>query len=108
MLAAQTQKRADKAMAAVSVIITAPRPVAVIGKMLDHKVEQLHGLSDLSFRHWLECSRSEVTAEPYHRPPQSAFPRAYGKATGSAKLGSLFLTLPTRTLTGHAIMLSEG
>jgi hypothetical protein len=32
----------------------------------------------------------------------------YGKATGSTKLGSLFFTLPTRGLTGHAIMPSEG
>jgi hypothetical protein len=30
------QKRADKAMAAVSVVITAARPVAVVGKKLVH------------------------------------------------------------------------
>jgi hypothetical protein len=35
MLAAQLQKSADKAMAAVSVIITAARPVAVVGKKLE-------------------------------------------------------------------------
>jgi hypothetical protein len=35
MLAAQMQKSADKAVAAVSVIITAARPVAVVGKILD-------------------------------------------------------------------------
>jgi hypothetical protein len=34
MLAAQMQKSADKAAAAVSVIVTAPRPVGVVGKML--------------------------------------------------------------------------
>jgi len=39
MLAAQMQKSADQAMAAVSVIITAARPVAVVGKMLEHQVE---------------------------------------------------------------------
>jgi hypothetical protein len=27
---------------------------------------------------------------------------------GSIKLGSLFFTLPTRVLTGHAVMPSEG
>jgi hypothetical protein len=36
MLAAQMQKSADQALAAVSVIVTAARPVAVIGKMLEH------------------------------------------------------------------------
>src|SRR6202048_4385340 len=40
MLAAQMQKSADQAMPAVSVIITAARPVAVVGKMLEHQVEQ--------------------------------------------------------------------
>src|SRR5947209_13149515 len=58
MLAAQMQKSADKAMAAVSVVITAARPVAVFGKMLEHQIEQLHRLRDLSFRHWFERSRS--------------------------------------------------
>ena len=58
MLAAQMQKSADKAMAAVSVIIMAARPVAIDGKMLEHQVEQLHRLRDLGFRHWFERSRS--------------------------------------------------
>src|SRR4029077_12563391 len=58
MLAAQMQKSADKAVAAVSVIITAARPVAVVGKILEHQVEQLHPLCDLAFWHWFECSRS--------------------------------------------------
>ena len=44
MLAAQMQKSADKTVAAVSVIITAARPVAVVGKMLKQQVEQLHRL----------------------------------------------------------------
>ena len=47
MLAAQMQKCADEAVAAVSVIITAARPVAVVGKMLEHQIEQLHRLRDL-------------------------------------------------------------
>src|SRR5205807_8697188 len=58
MLAAQMQKSADQAMAAVSVIIMAARPVAIDGKMLEHQVEQLHRLRDLGFRHWFERSRS--------------------------------------------------
>ena len=57
MLAAQMQKSADKALAAVSVIITAAGPVAVAGKMLKHQVEQLHRLCDFRFRHWFERSR---------------------------------------------------
>jgi hypothetical protein len=56
MLAAQMQKSADKAVAAVSVIITAARPVAVVGKILEHQVEQLHPLCDLGFQHWFEYS----------------------------------------------------
>jgi hypothetical protein len=35
MLAAEMQKSADKAMASVSVIITAARPVAVVSKILE-------------------------------------------------------------------------
>ena len=58
MLAAQMQKSADKAMAAVSVVITAARLVAVFGKMREHQIEQLHRLRDLGFRHWFERSRS--------------------------------------------------
>ena len=56
MLAAQMQNSADKAVAAVSVIITAARPMAVVAKMLEHQVEQLHPLCDLGFQHWFECS----------------------------------------------------
>jgi hypothetical protein len=58
MLAAQMQKSADKAVAAVSVIITAARPVAVVGKIPEHQVEQLHPLCNLGFWHWFERSRS--------------------------------------------------
>jgi hypothetical protein len=53
MLAAQMQKSADEAMAAVSVVITAARPVAVVGKMLEHEIQQLHRLRDLGIRHGL-------------------------------------------------------
>jgi len=51
MLAAQMQKSTDKAMAAVSIVIAAARPVAVFGKMLEHQVEQLHRLCNSGFRH---------------------------------------------------------
>jgi ribosomal protein S3 len=40
MLAAQVQKSADKAVAAISV--RAARPGAVVGKKLEHRIEQLH------------------------------------------------------------------
>jgi hypothetical protein len=33
---------------------------------------------------------------------------AYAAAIGSIRLGSLFLTLPTRTLTGQQVIASEG
>jgi hypothetical protein len=31
--------------------------VAVVGKMLEHQVEQLHRLCDFRVRHWFERSR---------------------------------------------------
>ena len=39
MLAAQMQESADEEMAAVVVVIRPARPVAVVGKMLEHEVE---------------------------------------------------------------------
>jgi hypothetical protein len=51
MLAAQMQKSADQAVAAVAVVITAARPVAAVGKMLKHRVEQLHRMRNLGFQH---------------------------------------------------------
>ena len=55
------QKSADKAVAAVSVIITAARPAAVVGKKLEHEIEQLHRFCDFRFGHWFERSRFRVT-----------------------------------------------
>ena len=49
------KNRADQAVAAVSVIITAARPVAIVIKILEHQVEQLHRLGDVGFRHWLSA-----------------------------------------------------
>jgi hypothetical protein len=53
MLAAQMQESTDKAVPAVSVIVAAARPVAVVGKKLEQKTEQLHRVCDLRFRHCL-------------------------------------------------------
>ena len=39
MLTAQVQESANKAVAAVFVVITAARPVAVVGKKLEHQIE---------------------------------------------------------------------
>src|SRR5262249_38343715 len=75
MPAAQVQKSGDKAVAAVSVIITAACPVAVVGQILKHQVEQLHRLGDLGFRHWFERS-DWCDTKAYHRPMQSALPSA--------------------------------
>jgi len=65
MLAAEMQESADKAVAAVSVVITAARPMAVLGKMLEHQVEQLHSLCDLGFRHWFALP-IRATNATYH------------------------------------------
>ena len=50
------QQGADKAMAAFSIIIGAARPMAVVGKELEHEVEQLHCLGDLGLQHWFDRS----------------------------------------------------
>jgi len=52
------QNGADKAMAAVSVVITAARPVAIVGKKLEHEIEQLHRFCDFRFGHRFACLRS--------------------------------------------------
>jgi hypothetical protein len=52
ILAAQMEKSADQAMAAVAVIVAAARPAAVVGKKLKHEIEQLHCVYDIRFRHW--------------------------------------------------------
>jgi hypothetical protein len=90
------QESADKAVTAASVVITAARPVAVVGKMLEHQVELLHSLCDWGFRHWFALP-IRATNATYH-----------GKRIGSTKSGSLFLTFPTRGLTGQQIMSSAG
>jgi ribosomal protein S3 len=58
MLAAQMEESADKAVAAVSVAITAARPAVVVGKKLEHEIEQLHGFCDFGVTHWFDRSRS--------------------------------------------------
>jgi hypothetical protein len=50
------QESADKPVAPVSVIITPARPVVVVGKMLEHQVEQLHRFCDFCFGHWFDRS----------------------------------------------------
>jgi hypothetical protein len=71
VLAAEMQESADKAVAIVVIVITAARPVAVIGKKLKHKIEQLHRFGDFRFGHWVGSSRSGITYSAYHRPPRS-------------------------------------
>jgi hypothetical protein len=53
MLAAQMEKSADKAMAAVSVIVAAASPVAVVGKKLEHEIE---AAPPLRFPFWASVS----------------------------------------------------
>jgi ribosomal protein S3 len=55
------EKSTDKAVAAISVIVTAARPVAVVGKKLEHEIEQLHRFCEFRFGHWFDRSRAEVT-----------------------------------------------
>jgi ribosomal protein S3 len=44
-------------VAALSVIITAARPVAVVGEKLEHKIEQLRSFCDFGFWHWFDGFR---------------------------------------------------
>jgi hypothetical protein len=66
------QKSADQAVPAVSVIVRAARPVAVVGKKLKHQIEQLDRLADFGFGHEFDPSRSWVTYLAYHRPRRLA------------------------------------
>ena len=68
MLAAQMQKSADQAQAAISVVITATRSVAVVDKMLEHQVEQLDPLCDFGFRHWFGLPMRQRTHRIMRRP----------------------------------------
>jgi hypothetical protein len=108
MLAAEMEHSADKTVTAVPVIVPAARPAVAVGKKREHEIEQLHGFCDFRFRHWSERSRPCVMEQPITgcRSPHSAFTQL--KTTGSTKLESLFLSLPTRGLTGQAIISSEG
>jgi hypothetical protein len=45
------QESADQTMTAVSIIVTAACPVGVVGKKLEHEVEQLHSFSGFRVRH---------------------------------------------------------
>jgi hypothetical protein len=59
--------------------------VAVVGKMLEHQIEQLHRLRDLGFRHWFERSRSwQRTHRITRRRIRSV--TYYGKLIGSTKI----------------------
>jgi hypothetical protein len=47
--------------------------VAVVGKKLEHQIEQLHSFGDFRFGHWFDRSRSgNEFASPYHGAVQSA------------------------------------
>jgi len=51
MLAAEMEESADKAVPAVTVIITAARPVGAVREKLEHQIEQLHRFSNFRFGH---------------------------------------------------------
>src|SRR5580704_8151271 len=78
------QKSADEAMAAVSVVITGARPVAVVGKMLEHQVEQLHCLCDLGLRHGLcapDPGNGRTLSRTDHNPHRRALtPKQPGRS----------------------------
>ena len=73
------QKSADEAMAAISVVITAARPVAVVREKLEHQIEQLHGFADV----WASGIGSIAPGlgirvkSNYHRRPHPAPPLCY-------------------------------
>jgi hypothetical protein len=85
MPVAQMQEGADKAMAAVSVIIMAARPVAVVGKMIEHQVEQLHRLQISASNIGLIAPDPDNENEPIKGRRRDASTRAHVKMIGSTK-----------------------
>lgn len=96
MLAAEMQESADKAMTTISVVITAARPVVIVGKMLEHQVEQLNSFCDLGLGQ-LFTLPIQTTNANYHVPLQSA-PSAKSGAIGT----SWFLVSTTARIVSHA------
>jgi hypothetical protein len=107
VLAAQMQKSTDEAMAAVSVIVTAARPVTVVGKMLEHQVQQLHRFCDFRVTHWFDRSRSATELSVSPAAVIGIAARSL-QNIGLTKSGLLSFTLPTRGLTGQQTISSEG
>jgi hypothetical protein len=69
MLTPEMQKGIGKAVLAIPVIVTAARPMAVVGKKLAHQIKQLHGFGNFRFGHGLSAQiRAKNSA--YHRRPQ--------------------------------------
>ena len=58
---------ADEATTAVSIVVTAARPAAVVGKKLEHEVEQLHRFSRFRVRHQSNRPRFRLDVLGYHR-----------------------------------------
>jgi hypothetical protein len=67
MLAADMQEGADQATTAVSIVVTASRPVAVVGKKLEYEVKQLHSFCGISVRHRSHCPDLSEETLAYHR-----------------------------------------
>ena len=75
---------------------------------MNHAKLAAMALDDSAADSQAERSRSGVTWKPITGRRDPHRPRVHGKLIGSTRLGSLFLTLPTRGLTGQQIMPSDG
>src|SRR5262249_38349060 len=51
ILTGEMQERADQTTTAVSIVVTAACPMTIIGKKLEHEVEQLHGFFGFRVKH---------------------------------------------------------
>jgi hypothetical protein len=74
--------------------------MAVVGKELEHEIEQLHCFGDFHLGHCFDRSRPRITTQ---RTTTAAI-RIAARSRQNNRLdqdGSLFFTLPTRVLTGQ-------
>jgi hypothetical protein len=94
-------------VATVVVIIRASRSVQLIREKLEHQIEPLHRVFDLRYKHSSDRSRFGLTREAHNKSRQPASLTNCSRI-GSIKIASLFLTLPTRALTGQHVILPEG
>src|SRR5262249_28670294 len=91
MLRTEIKDRADKTVAATTIIITASRPVIVVSKKPQHQIQQLQGFAGRVRRHGRLLVGGEA-APSIGAGPHRVRRMSYSNAIYPIKLGSWFLT----------------